>query len=388
MRVLISGGGVAGLTLAYWLHRHTIQSVVIERASHLRRAGYGIGLFGTGYDVAERMGIIGRLHAHRLPLDAITFVKGSGKPITTVPHALMQTVLRGRYLGLMHATLEEALSEALAGEVDVRFGRSLVAVEQQPGAVVATLSDGTMESFDLLIGADGVHSWTRELVFGPEEQCGRDLGYILAVLRLPDRYGIGRSCQMYLRSRRLVGAMGSDRAGEIMAFFLFPSAQEKRIPCEQRLARLRQECAGMGWITRQVVEDVSDPHAIFMDRLLQIQMPAWHRGRVVLVGDACGCATLLSVQGASLAMGGAYMLAEALGTTGAVEEAVVRYEQTMQPQVQARQQQARRIARFFLRGSAVGVWLQPLLLNVLRREAVRGWLRRQVGAESIVHTQR
>lgn len=387
MRVLISGGGVAGLTLAYWLHRYHIQPVVIERASHLRREGHGIGLFGTGYDVAERMGIMHRLQAQHIPIDSIASVKRSGKPITTLNQSLLQKVMRGRYLGLMHATLEEALYEAVAGDVEVRFGRSLLAVEHHRGAVVATLNDGTTESFAILIGADGVHSCTRELVFGPEEQFGRYLGYVVACYCLPDRYGIGRTCKMYTRPRRLVGAMCSDRDAEIMTFFIYPSAHERRIPREQRLSRLRQEFAGMGWITQQLLDDVGDPNAIFMDTLLQIQMPSWHRGRVVLVGDACGCPTLISVQGASLAMGGAYVLAEALGTAGNYEEAFCVYEQKMQPYVQTQQKNARRTAKSFLLGSIGGMWVQQWMLKVLLREAWIDLLRRQLSAESILQTQ-
>src|SRR2546426_1653089 len=126
MRVLISGGGIAGLTLAYWLHRYDIPSVVIEQARDIRRDGYGIDFYGTGYDVAERMGLIDRLSPQQLPLDYVAYVNELGEPIAKLDVKLMRNINDGQYMGLMHESLESALYEALAGQVDVRFGCSLV----------------------------------------------------------------------------------------------------------------------------------------------------------------------------------------------------------------------------------------------------------------------
>src|SRR5215472_16096567 len=190
MRVLISGGGIAGLTLAYWLHHYDIPSVVIEQAQGLRRDGYAIDFLGTGYAVAERMSLIDRLAAQQIPFEALIYVNKTGKPIAQLDAALLRTITDGKYMGLMHVTLEEVLYEALAGQVEVRFGRSLTHIMPGPDAVEVTFNDGTTDSFDLLIGADGVHSTSRALVFGPEEQFSRYLGYSIACYPLTDRYGI------------------------------------------------------------------------------------------------------------------------------------------------------------------------------------------------------
>jgi 2-polyprenyl-6-methoxyphenol hydroxylase-like FAD-dependent oxidoreductase len=176
MRVLISGGGIAGLTLAYWLHNYDIPAVVLEQAPAIRRDGYAIDFLGTGYEVAEHMGLIDRLAAHQVPFDAVLYVNKDGKPVARMDVALMRSLSAGKYLGLMHATLEEALYDALAGQVEVRFGRSLTHLVPGLDAVVATFNDGTSESFDLLIGADGVHSATRALVFGPADRFSHYLG--------------------------------------------------------------------------------------------------------------------------------------------------------------------------------------------------------------------
>jgi 2-polyprenyl-6-methoxyphenol hydroxylase-like FAD-dependent oxidoreductase len=387
MRVLISGGGIAGLTLAYWLHQYAIPSVVIEQAQGIRRDGYAIDFLGTGYEVAERMSLIDRLESQQIPFDALAYVNKTGKLIAKLDAALLRNITDGKYMGLMHSTLEEVLYEALAGQVEVRFGRSLVAIEPGPNAVVVTFNDGTTESFDLLIGADGVHSNTRALVFGPEDHFSRYLGYTIACYPLADRYGIGHAWKMYVEPGRLAAAYCTPKAGEILTFFMYQTAEKEHLPREQRLPRLREVFAGMGWMTQQFLSDVSSSESVFMDAVIQIQMPTWHHGRVALVGDACDCPTLLSGQGASLAMGGAYLLALALDETADYQEAFRRYEQQMYAYVQVQQKSARGFAKFFLPGSPLGLFVQQTMMKVLFRETFRGLLRRQFGAQSILSPQ-
>lgn len=387
MRVLISGGGIAGLTLAYWLHHYGIPSVVIEQAHGLRRDGYAIDFLGTGYAVAERMNLIDRLASQQIPFDAIAYVNKAGKPIAKLDAALLRTITDGKYMGLMHSTLEATLYEALEGAVEVRFGRSLVAIESGPDAVVVTFNDGTTESFDLLIGADGVHSTTRALVFGPEEQFSRYLGYTIACYPLADRYGIGSTYKLYGEPGRQVLAYGTRTKGELLMLFTYQSAKQEHLPREQRLARLREVFAGMGWLTRQFLCDVSPEASVFMDAVIQIQMPTWRKSRVALVGDACDCPTLLSGQGASMAMGGAYLLAHALHETADYQQAFQRYEQQMFASVQKQQKSARRTARFYLPASSLGLFVQQTMLKVLFHKTFRGLLRRAFGAQSILPEQ-
>ena len=286
MRVLISGGGIAGLTLAYWLRQYDIPSVVIEQAKGLRRDGYAIDFLGTGYEVAERMSLIDRLHSQQIPFDDMAYVNKAGKLIAKLDAALLRNITDGKYMGLMHWTLEEALYDALAGQVEVRFGRSLTHVVSDRDAVVVTFTDGRTESFDLLIGADGVHSTTRDLVFGPEDQFSRYLGYTIACYPLADRYDIGHAWKMYLEPGRLAAAYCTRSEGEILTFFMYQVAQKEHLPREQRLPRLREVFAGMGWLTQQFLSDVSLSESVFMDAVIQIQMPTWHHGRVALLGDA------------------------------------------------------------------------------------------------------
>lgn len=185
----------------------------------------------------------------------------------------------------------------------------------------------------------------------------------------------------------LVGAYASRKEGEIISFFLYQQAQPERLLPEQRLPRLHQVFADVGWIARQLLADAAASEQVFLDAVSQIRMPAWSQGRVALVGDACGCPTLVSGQGASLAMGGAYLLAEALHETVAYQDAFHRYEDRMRPHVQVQQKHARSLAVSFAPTSRIGVLVQRVLLKVVLRGAFTGLLRREFGAESFLHAQ-
>jgi 2-polyprenyl-6-methoxyphenol hydroxylase-like FAD-dependent oxidoreductase len=150
---------------------------------------------------------------------------------------------------------------------------------------------------------------------------------------------------------------------------------------------LRQAFAGMGWITLQLLEDAPDPDAIFLDTVTQVQMPTWHQGRVALVGDACGCPTLISGQGASIAMGGGYVLAKALREADDYQEAFRTYERLVQPYVAKRQKNARDFAKSFVPQSQLGILVQQVLLKLVLRDAFIGLLRRQFDADSLLQTR-
>jgi 2-polyprenyl-6-methoxyphenol hydroxylase-like FAD-dependent oxidoreductase len=384
MRVLISGGGIAGLTLAYWLHQYDIEAVVIERAAPHCSDGYGLDFYGTGYDVAERMGVIDQLRARQFLWDEIAYVNASGKCIAHISIALMYKIMRGRYIPLMHSTLEEVLYQAIADDMQVRHNTTLAAVRPGSDEVAVTFNDGTTDSFDLLIGADGVHSNVRRLVFGKDDQFERYLGYYFASYPLADCYGIGHGWINYVEPGRLASAYSSNKDDEIITLFMYKAPDEGYIPREQRLPRLRKVYAGMKWIAPQLLEAVTDPEHILLDTITQIHMPSWHQGRVALVGDACGCLTLLSGQGASMAMGGAYILAEELHTAPDYASAFQRCEQRMRPPVEQRQKNARGNAGIFLPSSRVGLVVQQLALKLLLRDAWTGLLRQQFGVESLL----
>jgi 2-polyprenyl-6-methoxyphenol hydroxylase-like FAD-dependent oxidoreductase len=169
---------------------------------------------------------------------------------------------------------------------------------------------------------------------------------------------------------------------------MYQAARKEHVPREQRLARLREVFAGMGWLTEQFLSDVSSSQNVFMDAVIQIQMPTWHQGRVALVGDACDCPTLLSGQGASVAMGGAYLLARTLHESADYEQAFRRYEQQMFAPALAEQKSGRSFAKSFLPATPLGLFVQQTMLKVLLRPIFRGLLRHMLfGTQSFLPPQ-
>lgn len=385
MRVLVSGAGVAGMTFAYWLHRNGDTPVIVERSSPARRAGYGIDFGGTGYDVAARMGIAERLSSRQLPVESVAFVDAFGRTIAAMDRALVDKIASGPHLGLMHGTLEEAIAEAIAPNVGVRYGQTITAIRQEARFAQVTLADGSEERYDAIVGADGVHSHTRGLVFGPENGFARHLGYQIASHPVVDRFALGAIRVHYTEPGRQIVLYPTGRPDELIALYLFRSDVTTTIPRDQRGDRLREVFGGMGWLTPRVLDQLPDPHSIFMDTLTQIVMPTWHRGRVVLIGDACGCTTLASAQGVSMAMAGGYLLAQQLKThRGDLPNAFAAYQESLRPHVRHRQRNARWFAHGLVPATRTGLKLQNIVSPIIMHDAFVGLLRQQFGAATIL----
>lgn len=186
MDVLIVGGGIAGLAAAFWLERLGHHPTVLERAPALRAGGYVIDFCGPGYTILERMGLEPDLLARHVAIPALRYVDATGRERFRVDvPALRRRVYGNRHVNVTRGDIEELIYERLNGAVPVRFGTTVTALTQEGERVTAALSDGTQKTYDLVVGADGLHSRTRALAFGPEADYLRSLGYTIAVADLP-----------------------------------------------------------------------------------------------------------------------------------------------------------------------------------------------------------
>jgi 2-polyprenyl-6-methoxyphenol hydroxylase-like FAD-dependent oxidoreductase len=383
-RVLVSGGGIAGLTLAIELKRHGFDPLVIERESHLRREGYMMDFFGTGWDVAERMDLISDLRAVRYPIDAMEFVDGSGGAYVRMPIERLRQALNNHYVYLRRQDLERILAErARSVGVEIRYAASLAALDDRADAVHVRFENGQEDTFSLVVGADGVHSRVRELVFGPEQQFAGFLGLYVAAFHVPsDGFSIGRTVKLYEETDR-VAFLYPLSEQQLDATLVFRHA-DMRIP-HDRIGSLREQHRGAGWITQDVLGAYPGDEPIFFDSVTQIVMPQWHKGRVALIGDACGCLTLLAGQGSHMAMAGGYVLAQELARHGGHAVAFSAYQTFLKPRVDKKQNEAARFAGLFVPSARSRPWLRRLTLRLLFSEALLKYGMRFFGTESVLN---
>ena len=347
MRAIICGAGIAGLTLAWWLERDGWEVELVEKAPARRDAGYMIDFAGSGYDVAERMGLLPRLRAIQTSITRVHYLDRRGRGRGWFDYQGFTAALGGRACTVMRGELERVLHDALDGRVSVRYAATIDAITQHAGRPTVTLSDGSTAPVDLVVGADGIHSRVRALAFGPERLVQRYLGFHTASYLFEDeamRAQVGDRFLIVAEPDRQVGLYPIDD-GRIAAW-LTHRTPDPRLPADPRAA-LQDNYGGLGDLVDRALTHVRGVPDVYYDRVAQIEMDGWARGGVTLAGDSCQAVSLLAGQGASLAMGGAYVLADEL-RRGDPERAAARYEQRMRPFVRDKQRSGRATARWLV----------------------------------------
>ncbi|MET8000545.1 FAD-dependent monooxygenase [Nonomuraea glycinis] len=314
-KVLISGASIAGPALAFWLNRHGFEVTVVEKAGALRAGGYPIDVRGTALKVVERMGILPRLQEAHIDLRRITFLDADGSEVVSVSPYAVTGGVAGRDLEVRRGDLSEALYAAVRDDVEFVFDDSIDTLDQSGHGVDVTFHGGGRRTFDMVFGADGMHSRTREMLFGPEEQFHRYLGYCFAVFTMPNTFGLANETVMWSTPGRAAAfyAVGDD--DEVHAFlnFAHPQPPFDAFPSpEAQRDLVATVFADAGWEVPGMLAALRDTDDLFFDAVSQIRMPRWSSGRVALVGDAAHAPSFLTGQGTSLALVGAYMLAHSL----------------------------------------------------------------------------
>lgn len=367
MKILISGAGIAGPCLAYWLSRHGFTPTLVERAPQLRTGGYLVDFWGAGFDVAERMGLAGKLVELGYRMQELRQVDRNGKRISGFSVDIFERMTAGRFTSIARGDLAASIYDALGGRVETIFDDSIAAVEQCGDEVEVRFDRGAARRFDLVIGADGLHSQVRRLAFGQDAQVEQFLGLKVAAFAV-DGYR-PRDELAYVVHTEVGQQIGRFALRDDRTMFLFiftdPTPEVPADGAGQR-ALLRERFAASGWECPAILDALERAHDVYVDRVSQIQLERWSKGRVALIGDAAFCVSLLGGQGSALAMVAAYVLAGELKAAGGRHEvAFARYEERLHGMIARKQRAARRFAPFFAPGSRSGMFMRNQIMKLM-----------------------
>lgn len=341
--MLVAGASIAGPALAHWLRRWGAEVTVVERAPGLRPGGQAVDARGVTKEVIRRMGLDAAVRAARTETAGAYTVDAAGNVLET--HSAEDHGGDGYIseIEILRGDLSQVLYDDTRDGVEYVFGDRIAELAQDADGVDVTFASGDSRRFDLVVGADGLHSALRGMVFGPRERFVRHLGLVLAFYSVPNEFGLDRWLLDYQdqESGRSASLRPIRDATRAMAMFSFPAADfdvdHRDIEAQKRL--LRERTAGLGWLTPRILAHLDDTPDFYLDQVAQVVLDRWSSGRVGLLGDAAFCASPMSGQGTGLALVGAYLLAGELATAGWDPAAgFAGYERRMRSFVEANQE--------------------------------------------------
>jgi 2-polyprenyl-6-methoxyphenol hydroxylase-like FAD-dependent oxidoreductase len=370
MKVVINGAGIAGPALAYWLSKSGHEVVLVEAAPRLRTGGYALDFWGVGYDVAEKMGLLPRLRELGYQVREVRFVDRRGRTRGGFPVDVFGRLTHGRYTTLRRADLAATIYGALGGAVETVFGDSVAGIEETGRGVRVSFDRAPPREADLVVGADGLHSRVRRLAFGPDAGVEVSLGYHVAAFAVE---GYRPRDDLVYVSHGVPGrqvSRWSMREDKTLFLFVF---RDEYLPAgtpstdQERKAVLSRVFADVGWECPRILAATAEVGDIYFDRVSQIRMDRWTKGRTALVGDAAACVSLLAGEGAGLAMAEAYVLAGELRSCGSDHAAAfARYQERLMPFLKRKQRMAAKFASSFAPRTAFGITFRNLVLRLLR----------------------
>jgi 2-polyprenyl-6-methoxyphenol hydroxylase-like FAD-dependent oxidoreductase len=382
--VLISGVGIGGPTLAFWLRAAGFEPTLIERAPGLRAGGFVIDFWGLGYDLAERMGLANDIERAGYHMRELRIVDDRGERVAGFGTKVFRELTGGRFVTLRRSDLSRLLFDKIRGGTEVIFGDEILGLQQHADRVQVRFQYGNERSFDLVIGADGLHSSVRRLVFGSQDRFEKPLGYVVAAFEVQGYRS--RDEDVYVihsEPGRMLGrfALRDDRTLFLFVFAADVDRSPPMLDLPTQKALLRKMFGDGKWECARILGELDCTQALYFDRVSQIKMGTWWRGRVALVGDAAFCVSLMAGQGSALAMTSAYVLAGELAKAiGRHEEAFGNYEMRLRAYISSKQKGAERFSTAFAPKTCWGLFLRN---QVIKACAIPGLARLTFGRDIV-----
>lgn len=304
--VLVVGAGIAGSTLAYWLARHGIETTVVERSAGQRSSGNPVDVRGPALAVVEQMNLLAPLREAATLATTLAVVDGRGRRIGWIP------TQAGGGLEIPRNDLAAILGGAVGGHAEFLYDDTVAALDDDGRGVDVTFERAAARRFDLVVGADGLHSRVRRLTFGPEQQFTTHLGLYIATTTLHRPTADRHTVFLHNAPGRAVAvhpSTGREGAAFIFRHPQLPGLGER--DTQQHKHLVTEAYAGMGWRVPELLERVRDSEDLYFDAVSRVRLDAWSRGRTTVVGDAASCVSLLG-EGSSMAIAGALTLVQAL----------------------------------------------------------------------------
>lgn len=332
LKILVSGASIAGLTSAYWLNKKGFEVTIVEKASKIRGGGYPIDVRGSAINIVKMMGIYDELKAQNLNNMKFKILDNDNSVISQFTDATMKAnedieIPRGDLTTALYKCVEE-------NDINLIFNDSIKTMNHLDNGVEIELESGKQGSYDLVVGADGIHSNTRKLTFGEESQFTNYLGHCFTGFTVENYLDMYKEGMIYSEPGRTAIMYATENKESVHAFLIFsdeeePSVNHRDIDGHKKL--VKDKFKDVGGIAPNLLETLEQTEDIYFDTTTQIIMDQWAKNRAVLVGDAAHAPSFLTGQGSSLAMIGAYILADELEKNNSIKDAFIAYEKYMKP---------------------------------------------------------
>ena len=376
--VLISGAGIAGSTLAYWTARRGFRVTVVERAQGLRSSGNPVDVRAGAVDVVEQMGVMPSLREAGTHVQNLKFVNATGRSVGRVNMGAMRTASASREVEVPRADLASVLFHAGSDHAEILFDDSIASLKQDRSGVDVTFDRAAPRRFDLVIGADGLHSMVRRLAFGPEADFVRHMGLFIATVPLGGPADNDRDVLLYNTPGQAVSI--HPVRGDALAAFIFrapmvPGFDHRDVDQHKRI--VIDAFAGGSWRVPELLDGVRDADDLYFDSVSQVRLQRWSNGRIALLGDAASCVSLFG-EGSTLAIVGAATLAHTLAVTpGDHATAFDRYEAEHRSLVEPKQRSIATASAMIVPATRLGIVARNLGTRAWPLMAAGQWVGRQ-----------